>query len=417
MEYIDVRGGVALQGKVKIQGSKNASLPILAATLLTEGVCFIQNCPRISDVYAMLSLLENLGCVVNWQGDGVAINTMGVHHNAMDSDAVTGMRSSLCLLGALLARCGEAVLERPGGCVIGERPIDMHLQALEQMGTSFEQKDGRLYAVARKLHGADIRLKQPSVGVTENVILAGVLAEGITRISPAAMEPEVQALCEFLQQCGAKIEGVGTKLLTIRGGSPLRAISYRIRADRIVAGTYLFAALGTGGAVLLEDAPVGEMGAVLQVIEKMGGQLDFSREGLYIQGPVRPVAVGAIETDSYPGFPTDLQSALLAVSTISEGETLLRETIFENRFRVVEDLCRMGADIEYTDKSAVLVSGVPRLKGAAVTAGELRGGAALVTAGLFANGHTRVYGCSYIYRGYESICRDYKELGARIISV
>lgn len=417
MDLIDVWGGVALQGKARIQGSKNAVLPILAATLLVRGTSFIRNCPKISDVYAMLSLLENIGCTVRWQDDGVLINATSVCRDVMDTEAVTGMRSSLCLLGALLGRCGEVFLEYPGGCVIGKRPIDLHIRALEQMGVVFDERDGKLHAAASRLQGADICMQRSSVGVTENVILAAVGAEGITRLKGAAREPEVQALCEFLQLCGARIEGIGTDELIVWGGDCLHGIEYRVKADRIVAGTYLFATMGTGGTVFLEDAPVDEMETVLRLAERMGGQMEFTEAGLYIQGPERPASAGLIETECYPGFPTDLQSVLLAVASICGGETRIRETIFENRFRVVKELRRMGADITFTGENEVLVKGVSGLKGAVVTAEELRGGAALVTAGLLAGGHTRVLGCSYVYRGYESISRDYKELGARIISV
>lgn len=417
MDLIDVWGKVALQGKVKIQGSKNAALPILAATLLVEDISVIRNCPRITDVYAMLSLLDNLGCIVSRQGDGVVVDASKVRRDSMSPEAVRGMRSSLCLLGALLGRCGEVVMEHPGGCVIGERPIDMHISALEQMGATFTMKDGKLKAVADSLHGAKIHLSKPSVGVTENVILAAVLAEGNTILTGAAREPEVQALCSYLQQCGARMEGVGTQQIEIWGGSRLSGTDYTIIPDRIVAGTYLLACIGTGGTVLLEHAPVADMDAVLQLSKQMGGTLYTSEEGLFVQGPEQPKAVGKICTECYPGFPTDLQSVALAVETISDGETIIEETIFENRFRVVEELQKMGAEIQTLDQRRVLVRGVQALRGTELKARELRGGASLVTAGLMATGKTRISGCSYIYRGYESICRDFKELGARIISV
>lgn len=417
MDSICIRGGVALQGNVCIQGSKNAALPILAASLLTGESSVLKNCPRILDVYAMVSLLQSLGCTVCWQENGITVDSSGVKCGEMSSEAATCMRSSLCLLGAMLGRCSEVVMEHPGGCVIGERPIDLHLTALGQMGVAFREEKGRLHAIADRLHGAEITLPTPSVGATENVILAGVMAEGDTILAGAAREPEITALCRYLQCCGACIEGAGTDRLVIRGQRRLYGTEFAIPADRIVAGTYLLACMGTGGSVFLERAPGEELGAVLEVAERMGGHFCTSEQGIYVQGPSRPRAVDQIRTAPYPGFPTDLQSVALAVEARGDGVTEIEETIFENRFRVVEELRRMGACIEQKDSRRVRVTGVPSLTGAGVCAKELRGGAALVTAGLMAQGETSVCGCSFIYRGYENICRDFRELGARITSV
>lgn len=417
MDSIRIRGGVALQGNVRIQGSKNAALPILAATLLTGDSSLLKNCPRIADVYAMASLLKDLGCSVNWQGNGIEVDSSRVRREEMQSEAVKGMRSSLCLLGALLGRCSEVVMEYPGGCCIGARPIDLHLYALSRMGVDFLETDGKLHATADRLHGAEIVLPKPSVGATENVILAAVCAEGDTVLEGAAREPEIEALCDYLGACGAWIEGAGSGRIVIRGGRKLYGTEFSIPADRIVAGTYLLACMGTGGNIFLENASGSELEAVLQVAEQMGGHICSTNQGIYVQGPIRPKAVSHIETAPYPGFPTDLQSMALAVGTVGEGETVIEETIFENRFRVVEELRQMGACIEQMDERSVLVKGVPSLTGTEVTAKELRGGAALVIAALMARGKTTVSGCSYIYRGYENICRDFRELGARIISV
>ena len=414
MDSIRIQGGVALQGKVRIQGSKNAALPILAATLLIGESSLIRNCPRIADVYAMVSLLKDIGCSVNWQENGLCIDSSSVSCEEIGTDAVTGMRSSLCLLGALIGRCGQVVMEYPGGCVIGQRPIDLHLAALRQMGVDFWEEEGRLKASAGKLSGAHIKLPFPSVGATENVVLAAMLAEGDTILEGAALEPEITALCQYLQSCGAEIEGVGTGRLVIRGGRRLFGTDFSVPADRIVAGTYLFGCIGAGGSVFLEDAPWKEMEAVLELAQRMGGRLYTSREGVYVQAPGRPRAVECIRTETYPGFPTDLQSVVLTVAALADGESLIRETIFENRFRIVEELRRMGAQIEEQEGNKVLVRGVKQLKGACVEARELRGGAALVVAGLMAQDETTVTGCKYIYRGYENICRDFRELGARV---
>lgn len=416
MDSIRIQGGVALQGKVRIQGSKNAALPILAATLLTGESSLIRNCPRIADVYAMCSLLKGIGCSVNWQENGLCIDASSVSCEELGTEAVTCMRSSLCLLGALLGRCGRISMEHPGGCVIGQRPIDLHIRALRQMGVEFREEEGRLMATADKLCGAHIRLPFPSVGATENVVLAAVLAEGDTVLEGAAMEPEITALCHYLVSCGAEIEGVDTGHLVIRGGRRLYGTDFQVPADRIVAGTYLFGCIGAGGSVFLEDAPWEEMGAVLELAEHMGGRLWTAREGIYVQAPDRPRAVECIKTAPYPGFPTDLQSVALVAAALADGESRIKETIFENRFRVVEELCRMGAQIEEQDGSMVLVHGVESLHGARVEARELRGGAALVVAGLMAQGETTVTGCKFIYRGYENICRDFRELGARVTS-
>lgn len=417
MNSINIWGGIALQGKVRIQGSKNSALPVLAATLLTEGISCIKKCPRIADVHAMVSLLKELGCNVSWQEDGLLVDSSLVRRGEIRSEAVTGMRSSLCLLGAMLGRCSEVVMEYPGGCVIGSRPIDLHIEALKQMGVEFCQEGGKLRATAERLHGAELRLEKPSVGATENVILAGVMAEGDTLLEGAAKEPEIRALCAYLENCGASFEGVGTSRLLIHGGRKLYGTDYTVPTDRIVAGTYLFACVGTGGSILLEQAPTEEMESVLKLCACMGGKICTTGEGIFVQGPARPQAVQHIRTDVYPGFPTDLQSIVLAVAAVADGETVIEETIFENRFRIVEELRKMGAGIEVLSENSVLVRGVPTLKGGEVAARELRGGAALVVAGLLAEGKTTVTGCPYIYRGYENICRDFRELGARIVSV
>lgn len=417
MNSIHIQGGVALQGKVRIQGSKNASLPVLAATLLTKETSFLRNCPRIADVHKMVSLLQCLGCYVRWEDGGIRINARNVCRGEMPAEAITGMRSSLCLLGALLGRCGEIVMEYPGGCVIGKRPIDLHVSALKQMGVTFQEENGRLMASTDGLHGADITLPIASVGATENIILAAVMAEGNTIIRGAAREPEVVALCRYLECCGAAIEGIASSTLFIRGGRTLYGADYTVPADRIVAGTYLFGCVGAGGNVLLEMAPWKDMEAVLRVAEQMGAQCIVGSEGLFVQAPECPEAIPFLQTASYPGFPTDLQSMVLTVETVSRGSGVIEETIFENRFRVVEPLQRMGALIEMPQSGQVRVTGVEKLHGTTVEAKELRGGAALILAGLIAEGETTVTGCSYIYRGYENICRDLRELGARIISV
>lgn len=431
MTALHIQGGVPLQGKVSIQGSKNAALPVLAATLLTRESSCIRNCPQIADVRHMINLLQSLGCRIQRANEGFEIDSRGAEACRMSGEAITGMRSSLCLLGAMLGRFGEVVMEHPGGCVIGSRPIDLHLKALRSMGVDFAEEEGRLKGQASRLHGADIRLDFPSVGATENILLAAVMAEGNTVIAGAAKEPEIVALCNYLCACGAVIEGIGSSVLRIQGGMPLHGAEYEIPADRIVAGTYLLACVGCGGDVLLENAPCEQLEAVVAVAEAMGarcqpdcersggfGVADYGWErGLYVQGPKRPVAISKLRTAVYPGFPTDLQSIALAVLTRANGRSIVEETIFENRFRVVEPLRLMGAQIENLGLNKMSVLGCKELHGTAVEAKELRGGAALVVAGLMAEGESEITGCAYIERGYENIGKDLRDLGARIVSV
>lgn len=418
MDSISVCGGVRLQGKVRIQGSKNAALPILAATLLTQGNNYIYNCPKISDVNAMQCLMKSLGCIIRMHSDFIMVDATNLVKDVLPGDAVSGMRSSLCLLGVLLSRNREVVMEYPGGCVIGARPIDMHISAMQCMGACFREKDGLIYgSVPDGFHGADIHFNKVSVGATENVVLAAVTAQGITTIHGAAKEPEVVALCLYLCACGACIYGIGTDTITVHGVKRLRGCSFVIPADRIVAGTYMFATLATGGSVLLEDAPCNQMDAVLKVAENMGAVCQPFEEGLFIQADGKLQNVERLRTAVYPGFPTDLQSVALATIVRMPGECLIEEKIFENRFHVVKPLQEMGADIEVVDCGCIRVKGVERLMGKEICATELRGAAALVVAGLVAEGNTLIHGGCYIMRGYENICKDLRELGARVISV
>lgn len=417
MDSIRIRGGVALQGAVNIQGSKNSALPVLAASLLAEGTSHIVNCPRIVDVYSMINILDSLGCRTTFVTDGITVSPADVRCDVMPKEAVTGMRSSLCLLGAMLGKCGEVAIDYPGGCVIGARPINLHIESLSAMGVHFEEKDGRLEGRTDGLKGADIKLSIPSVGATENIILAAVAATGTTRISNAAREPEIETLCGYLRCCGALIEGDGTSDIVVYGGKRLIGTSFAVPADRIVAGTYMFACIATGGNVLLINAPWEQMTAVIEFAKKLGSKIDISSRGVYIQSLKRPLNPPLLQTAVYPGFPTDLQSAALASMLKGKGSCLVEENIFENRFRVVEPLKKMGADIEPAADNSVKVTGVESLKAAQMRAAELRGGAALVIAGLQADGESVIDGCSYIYRGYENICRDLRELGARIANV
>ena len=413
MDSIHIYGGNFLRGETKIQGSKNAVLPILAGSLLVKGTCVIRNCPRIADVYHMQNLLQELGCYVTWAGNTVTVNAAHVNDNRMSGESVTRMRSSIMLLGAMLGRLGEVVMAYPGGCVIGRRPIDIHLSALREMGVEIAEQDQLFTARVGRLKGMDHMLPFPSVGATENVILAAVLAEGTTVLRNAAKEPEIAALCEFLIEAGADIEGAGSDRLVIKGVEELHETKYTVPADRIVAGTYLTAALAAGGSIFLEQAPAEQLGALLNMVQEMGGSVTINKEGIGIDVIHRLKAVPHLKTEVYDGFPTDLQSPAMAAMSVAEGKSMIEENIFENRFRIVSDLTKMGADIEVV-KNKAYINGVEKLKSATVEAEELRGGAALVVAGLAAEGKTIIKNRHFIERGYEDICRDMRNLGADI---
>lgn len=413
MDAIRIYGGKCLEGQTRIQGSKNASLPILAATLLINGTCEIENCPDISDVYHMQRLLESLGCRVDRDGPVVRVDTACLSKCDMPSDSVCVMRSSIMLLGALLARTGSVTMEYPGGCVIGARPIDLHLRSLRRMGVVIEERENGFSAAVLRLKGAVHRLPFVSVGVTENLLLAAVLAEGVTVIEPAAREPEIQALCEFLSRAGAKIKGVGTDRLVICGVESLKPVRYRVPADRIVAGTYLCACMCTGGRVFLREAPVGHMESVLSHAVMMGAAISYEPDGILVTGREHESRCHKLTTRCYPGFPTDLQSPFMVVMALSGQPGCIQETVFENRFRIVSELYKMGADIRIRGNTAYICGGT-RLHGAIVQAAELRGGAALVAAGLAAEGTSIVANRHFIDRGYEDIVTALRELGADV---
>lgn len=412
MDAVRIYGGNRLCGQTTIQGSKNASLPILAATLLINGICEIENCPEISDVYHMLRLLKSLGCEVERKGTLVRVNTEKLSECDMPSDSVGVMRSSIMLLGALLARTGRVCMEYPGGCVIGSRPINLHLQSLRKMGVVIEENETGFCAETSRLRGTVLKLPFVSVGVTENAILAAVLAEGETVIKPAAREPEIQALCEFLQRAGAKIDGIGSNCLVIHGVNRLHAVRYRVPADRIVAGTYLSACMCTGGRIFLRDAPAHHMESVLNCAVEMGAAIEYETDGILINGRDHEATCHMLATGCYPAFPTDMQSPFMVVMALSGQRGCIEETVFENRFRIVPELCKMGADITVHGNTAYI--GSSKLHGAIVQAEELRGGAALVVAALAAEGTSIVTNRHYIDRGYEDIVLSLRQLGASI---
>lgn len=425
-ESIRMEGKKPLSGRIQIQGSKNAALPILAACMLIPGKCVLRGCPDITDIECMFNLLKSTGAAVNTVSAGaeaVEIDTRSVREHRLPERYVSAMRSSVIMMGAMLGRLGEVCVNYPGGCVIGDRPIDLHLYGLEKLGAQIWIEGNHIHAYADELRGAVIDFAFPSVGATQNVILAAVTAQGTTVIKNAAKEPEIIELCRFLNTAGARIDYAGTLLKTgrivIQGVelSRLRGIEYDIISDRIVAGTYLFAALAAGGEVALENVPIRQLDSICDTIRGMGAALtvDADRNEMTIDACDRDriVNVPYIETEVYPDFPTDLQSPLLVAACMARGRLAVREKIFSSRFRIVEELRRMGADIEVKGDTA-LVTGGRELEGRTVIARELRGGAALVIAGLCASGITTVADSGYIRRGYQDIVGDFTALGARI---
>lgn len=408
-----MEGGSPLFGEVEIQGSKNAALPILAATLLVNGKTQICNCPDIFDVQCMKKLLEYVGCRVETYKNTIEVDATHVDKYWFPKQGMKTMRSSIVLLGAMLGRMKNARVYQPGGCLLGERPIDLHLYALKRLGIRIKQCGDVIETKVDKIKGNTITFPISSVGATQNALLAAAFAEGETLIEHASKEPEVVCLCDFLVRAGADIRGIGTSKLCIIGVEKLNEISYTIPSDRIVAGTYLFGVLGTGGEVLLKKAPVEQMQKVIETIKCMGGQITTQRDEIYLVSHNDIHNLDYLETDVYPGFPTDLQSSLLTTACVCNGKLQLKDTIFSQRFKTVEELNRMGADIKAED-GFVLIEGVEKLTGRNVIAKELRGGAALVNAGLIAEGITTVSDISYVERGYEDIVRDYKKLGAKI---
>lgn len=416
MSSIKVIGGGRLKGEIKIQGSKNAALPIIAATVLNKGITILRNCPKILDVFHMINVLKELGCITAWEGNTLIVDTTSITSTKVSESYVQKMRSSILFLGALLGRCHEVTIAYPGGCLIGKRPIDFHLDSIKRMNVSQEflgEDKSIIYCHTNKVVGGDIFLKFPSVGATQNIILAAVLAEGVTRIFNAAREPEVLELCNFLVSAGARICGKGTAFIEVEGVRKLHDVEYTLSPDRIVAGTYMAAVAAAGGEVLLLDAPTRQIESVTRVLDKIGCKIRTTDEYVKISCNRRPLAYDILKTQPYPGFPTDMQSQLMTVLSYADGESTLIEKIFESRFQNADELKKMGARITVNDNQAY-ITGVKLLKGAQVTAHDLRAGAALVIAGIAAQGDTIVKNADSIERGYEDICRDFTNLGANV---
>ncbi len=405
-----IKGQQRMQGELLVQGSKNTALPILAATVLGKGIFIIHHCPRISDVEHMLELLMDAGCRVHWEGHMLILDTRELQNYRVNGDGAGKMRSTITLLGSILGRMHRVEIPYPGGCTIGKRPIDLHLRGLEQLGAVFEHQEHTLSGTVQILHGAQVYLDFPSVGATENVLLAAVLAEGTTVIHGAAMEPEIVELASFLRKMGAQVKGDGTPVITVEGVKCLHAAEYIVPSDRIVAGTYLFGALMTQGEIRLLHVPLAHLGKLPELLRQMGAEVEAEEDWIHVRMEQQCRPVPYVVTAPFPGFPTDLQSALMAALATASGMSFIEEKIFEARFQIVEELRKMGASIT-SDESFALVDGDARLHGAQVEAKELRGGAALIMAALAAEGETCIRGMEYVQRGYEDINGDLKKLG------
>lgn len=415
MENLIISGGIRLDGKTRLQGSKNSSLPILAACAAVNGISVIHNCPRITDVDIAVAILERLGCRVSREGGTVTVDSGDINCSAIPEELMSEMRSSIIFLGALLARFGRGSATLPGGCEIGLRPIDMHITAFRSMGVVIEESGGSMECTAPNgLAPCRISLSFPSVGATENIMLASLAAKGETVITNAAREPEIKDLADFLNECGAKIIGAGQSVIRIYGGRRLTGAEHRVIPDRIVASTYMACAAVTGGRAVVTEVEREHLAPVIPVFELCGCKIDFANGEMSVTAPKRAERIKYLRTMPYPGFPTDSQALVTAVAATARGTSVISERVFENRFRHVPELIKMGADIRVEDSCVAVVEGVPSLHGAKVTASDLRGGSALIAAALGARGESVIDGVRHVLRGCEDVCGNLSRLGADI---
>ena len=412
-EKFIISGGNRLQGTVRIDGAKNSALSIMAAALLTKDVCILRNVPHLTDVDIMAEVIRKLGVNVEWKGDDTLyIDSDNFNNYEAPYELVKMMRASILVMGPLLARLKRAKISLPGGCAIGARPVDYHIKGFEALGAQVEVEKGYIEAKVNKLKGDDIYLDFPSLGATENIMMAACLAEGITTIENAAKDPEVVELGRFLNKMGAKVEGLGTDLIKIKGVKELHGIDYAIIPDRIEAGTYMIAAAITGGDVLIENADPLLLKPLVVKLEEAGVRIEIKKNLIKVIGLDRVKAVD-IKTLPFPGFPTDMQPQFMALSCVAKGTSIITETVFENRFVHTGDLIRMGANIKVEGHSAI-IKGVKELSAAPVMASDLRGGAALILAGLVAEGTTELSRIYHLDRGYVKLEEKLNSLGADI---
>lgn len=412
MDNLRIHGGIPLRGNVQVSGSKNAALPILISSLLTEDTCQYSRVPELQDIKTTEKLLTQLGakCSSDFKSNQFEVCTADVNQLEAPYDLVRTMRASVVVLGPMLARFGQAKVSLPGGCAIGARPIDLHLMGLERLGASIELEEGYVIAKAKRLTGARIVFNFPSVGATENVLMAATLARGESVLENCAREPEIVDLARALRAMGAKIEGEGTEKILVQGRDRLQGLTYPIMGDRIEAGTYLAAALATGGAVKVEGIEPTDLDSVLVKFEECGGQVSRGPDWIEVKAPAGIRGTDLV-TAPFPGFPTDMQAQLMALFCVASGASLITETIFENRFMHVPELQRLGADITIRGNSA-MVRGVAELHGAPVMATDLRASASLIIAGLAAKGETRINRIYHLDRGYEHLELKLQKLGA-----
>ncbi|PWK11634.1 UDP-N-acetylglucosamine 1-carboxyvinyltransferase [Tumebacillus permanentifrigoris] len=413
MERIAIEGGHKLQGSVRVHGAKNAALPILAASVMAHGESIIEDVPNLQDIRVMVTILRHLGAKVHHEGSRLRVDATTLTHTEVPENLMRQMRSSIFLMGPILARCGQVRISLPGGCTIGSRPIDLHLKGLQALGARIEEKHGYILCTANRLRGANIYLDLPSVGATENLIMAAVFADGVTTIHNAAREPEIIDLANYLNTMGARVHGAGEDKVVIEGVHRLRGAEYKVIPDRIVTGTLLLAAAITQGEIELTNVQPDHLGAVISKLQETGVEVRVESNRLHVRTNARPKRIERIQTAYYPGFPTDLQSPFMAFLSVADGTSVVTESIFEGRYQHVSELMRMGAKIK-VDMRTAFIEGVPELTGAHVEATDLRAGAALILAGLAANGKTFIEKVHHIDRGYEKVEEVFGSLGAKI---
>lgn len=414
-QRIIVSGGKRLEGEIAVQGAKNGALPLFAAAALCVGESVLHNCPKLSDCDSACRILECIGCKCKREKNTVTVDSSVIGSVEVPTHLMREMRSSIIFLGAILTRCKSCRLSFPGGCELGPRPIDFHLAAFREMGAEIEEKHGYLDCTAPGgLHGAKITLSFSSVGATENIMLAASLADGVTEIHNAAREPEISDLADFINKCGGKVSGAGGSTVTIEGVERLHPCEHKIMPDRIAAATYLCCGAISGGELILTEADHNDLRPVTAVLERMGCRIySYGQSNMFINAKKTLISPGTVRTNVHPGFPTDAQPPLMALTTLASGTTVFVENIFENRFKHASELARLGARISVEGKVAV-VTGVKNLSGAELVATDLRGGAALITAALGAEGVSRISGLSHIDRGYENIEGVLRSVGADI---